>query len=635
MASRRELQALISLAGRIDPSLQRALNGASRQMGNLTNSSRKAEGGLSKMGMAASVAAGNLISSGLTAIVSKVKDFGVQGIKLASDLTEVQNVVDTTFGKNSPVNTWAQGALKQYGLSELAAKQYTGTLGAMFKSSGVSGQYMVEMSEKLTGLSGDLASFYNLSNDDAFQKIQSGIAGETEPLKQIGINMSVANLQAYALSKGIKVSYQNMDQASQMALRYSYLMYAAKDAQGDFSKTAKLSLANQLRLLQTNFQQLIAKIEMGFLPIVLKASILVNDLMDKFMSNKNLMENIQGTIQGVSGSVSNFMKVATPMVKNIMHSIPPIVQKISAALSPMIHQIMAKAPGIISNIIKAVVPLINTIRSVLMPVITGAIIIFTRVAEVVVPAVIGSISRLKDLIIAMQPALKFVGSAIVQFFSGWVTILKPIFQSVIGIFNGIIDFLTGVFSLKWSKAWKGIREIFGGVFRGLGNLLLMPLNETFNRINTLIAGINSIKMPKILGGGSLNIPMLPIITFANGGFANQPSIFGEAGPEAAIPIKPGNQRSLSLLNKTARLLGAPQLTMINEPRNIGGSSSVSDGSRSGVQSATMAPPITLNVTFAGPVSNREEMKKASEDLKYYVWDAMDEYFSDRRRVAFE
>lgn len=193
--------------------------------------------------------------------VNKLVQFSKSSMDLASNLNEVQNVVDVTFGSmSSQINTFAQNAITQFGLSELSAKKYASTLGAMFKSSGINGQQLTEMSERMTGLAADLASFYNISQDEAFGKIQSGISGEVEPLRQLGVNMSVANMQAYALSQGITTSYQSMTQAQQTLLRYNYLLSVTKDAQGDFSRTSG-SWANQLRLL--NQQWDIMKITVG------------------------------------------------------------------------------------------------------------------------------------------------------------------------------------------------------------------------------------------------------------------------------------------------------------------------------------------------------------------------------------
>ena len=131
-------------------------------------------------------------------------------------------MVDVTYGAMSgSVSQWSQNAMTQYGLSETAAKRYTGTMGAMLKSMGLGVGTAADMSQNIAGLAGDFASFYNLDSEEAFSKIRAGISGETEPLKQLGINMSVANLEAYALSQGISKSYQAMGQAEQALLRYN------------------------------------------------------------------------------------------------------------------------------------------------------------------------------------------------------------------------------------------------------------------------------------------------------------------------------------------------------------------------------------------------------------------------------
>jgi len=215
------------------------------------------------------------VTSAFTSIAAKIgglvaggalADFAQQSITLASNLVELQNVVNVTFGKNAQtISSWATTAIQSYGLSQSSAMKYTATMGAMLKSSGVTGGAMVDMSEKLSGLAGDLSSFYNLSQDDAFQKIQAGIAGQTKPLRELGINMSEANLQAFALSEGIKTSYKSMTQAQQTTLRYNYLLSASKDAQGDFIRT-NTSFANQLRITKTTIQQIGANIASDFLP---------------------------------------------------------------------------------------------------------------------------------------------------------------------------------------------------------------------------------------------------------------------------------------------------------------------------------------------------------------------------------
>lgn len=200
--------------------------------------------------------------------ITGIVRFGKSAIGLASDLAEVQNVVDVTFGKMSnDVNQFAKDALLNFGLAELSAKRYTSTMGAMLKSTGLTGTQMKNMSKTLTGLSADMASFYNLDTDVAFQKIRAGISGETEPLKQLGINLSVANLEAFALSKGIKESYNKMSEANKVQLRYQYLLKTTADAQGDFARTSD-GWANQTRILGEQWKTFQTIMGQGFINLL-------------------------------------------------------------------------------------------------------------------------------------------------------------------------------------------------------------------------------------------------------------------------------------------------------------------------------------------------------------------------------
>ena len=225
-------------------------------------------------------------------VTKQVIAFGKAAIGVASDLNEVQNVVDTTFGDGSvKIDEWAKNAAEAFGESELQAKQFTSTLGAMFKSMGVGQADMEEMSMSLAGLAGDMASFYNLDPTEAFEKLRSGISGETEPLKQLGINMSVVNLEAFAMSEGITKSYQEMTQAEQATLRYQYIMSATADAQGDFSNTSD-SLANQQRILQLEIQTLAAEIGNDLMPIAQGAIEIARNGVEWVTEHKDALEKL-------------------------------------------------------------------------------------------------------------------------------------------------------------------------------------------------------------------------------------------------------------------------------------------------------------------------------------------------------
>lgn len=237
------------------------------------------------------------IQKGIGKLTDGFTDFIKQGVSLASDLQEVQNVVDTTFGDGAAqIYEWSDAAAENFGMSSLQAQNFNGTLGAMLKSMGLTDDAVLKMSTDMVGLAGDMASFYNLDVDLAFEKIRAGISGDTEPLKQLGINMSVANLEAYALSQGIETAYDKMSQSEQAILRYNYLMSVTADAQGDFAKTSD-SFANQQRILELQTQNLAASLGEKLLPSLNNVLQTANDKLPKL---ENTAENIGELIGNIT-----------------------------------------------------------------------------------------------------------------------------------------------------------------------------------------------------------------------------------------------------------------------------------------------------------------------------------------------
>lgn len=228
-------------------------------------------------------------------------DFSKDAVMAASDLQEVQNVVDVTFGDTAGlIDDFAANGAKAFGLTELQTKRYTGTLGALFKSMGLGQDEVTEMSIAMASLVGDMASFYNLDYDTAFEKLRSGISGETEPLKQLGINLSVANLNAFAMAEGMDATYDSMTEAEKAMLRYEYILSATADAQGDFERTYD-GFANQLRTLDNNIDTLKTNIGTYFIPVVNSAVTALNDLFSGNDGNKSqLQQDIDDAITSIN-----------------------------------------------------------------------------------------------------------------------------------------------------------------------------------------------------------------------------------------------------------------------------------------------------------------------------------------------
>lgn len=213
--------------------------------------------------------------------VKKLVDFGKECMDLGSDLAEVQNVVDVAFPKmSSRVNEFAKGAAASFGLSETMAKKFAGTFGAMASSFGFSEKEAVKMSTTLTGLAGDVASFYNLNQDEAYTKLKSVFTGETETLKDLGVVMTQSALDSFALANGFGKVTAKMSEQEKVALRYKFVTEQLTMASGDFLRTSD-SWANQTRLLSLQFDSLKASIGQGLINVLTPVIKVINALLQK------------------------------------------------------------------------------------------------------------------------------------------------------------------------------------------------------------------------------------------------------------------------------------------------------------------------------------------------------------------
>lgn len=234
--------------------------------------------------------------------VKKLIDFGAQCIELGSDLQEVQNVVDVTFPRMSKqINDFAKNAAVQFGLSETMAKKFTGTFGAMSKAFGFGEKQAYEMATALTGLAGDVASFYNISQDEAYTKLKSVFTGETETLKELGIVMTQSALDSYALANGYAKVTAKMSEAEKVALRYQFVQDQLTLASGDFVRTAD-GWANQVRILKLQFDSLKATIGQGLINVLTPVIKVINTIIGKLMSLANAFKAFTNLISGKNGS---------------------------------------------------------------------------------------------------------------------------------------------------------------------------------------------------------------------------------------------------------------------------------------------------------------------------------------------
>ena len=244
--------------------------------------------------------AGTVLASAFA--IKGLVSFSKKCIELGSDLEEVQNVVDVTFTTMSnKVNEFANSAAKNFGLSETMAKQFTGTYGAMAKAFGFTEKSVYNLSTSLTGLAGDVASFYNISQDEAYTKLKSVFTGETESLKDLGVVMSQTALDSFALANGFNKTTKDMGESEKVALRYKFVMDRLSAASGDFIRTSG-GWANQVRVLKLQFDSFKASIGQGLINLLTPVIKLLNVLMSKLVMAAQVFKLFTEFITGSKSS---------------------------------------------------------------------------------------------------------------------------------------------------------------------------------------------------------------------------------------------------------------------------------------------------------------------------------------------
>ena len=246
-------------------------------------------------------------------------------IDISSDLTEVENVVRTTFGNMEyKVNDFVQNSIQQFGMSELSVKQYASTFQAMGTAMDVGGKQienanrflngatdgyiglsdsMSDVSLNLTKLTADMASFYDKDQADVAKDLQSVFTGMVVPLRKYGLDLTQATLKEWAMKNGMDADIKSMTQSEKAMLRYQYVLANTTAAQGDFARTAD-SWANQVRILKQNFQQLGGIIGGALINAFKPFLRTLNFVMQKVISFATTVTNALGAIFGWKFEVS-------------------------------------------------------------------------------------------------------------------------------------------------------------------------------------------------------------------------------------------------------------------------------------------------------------------------------------------
>ncbi len=429
-----------------------------------------------------------------------ITNFGKKAIETASSLEEVQNVVDTTFSTSSDeVNAWAKTTAETFGISELKAKEYVGTMGAMLKSMGLTEQQAKDMGTSMVGLAGDIASFYNIDSEEAFEKIRSGIAGQSKPLKELGINLDATTMSEYALEQGITKSWNAMTQSEKATLRYAYLMEVTKDIQGDFAKTSE-SFANQQRILQLQFESLAGVIGAAFLPSMTSALKLFKDFLKDF---REAFES--GGFEGLFNSIGQaFGKSLSSLISNLPSFMSTLVGSLVNLFIGAFNSLGAELPKIIPNIVRTIT---DTIASIFdnagsaalsaVNLVSGlAIGIANGIPEIVkqIPKLIASFTG--GILNSLPQILKAGSNVIMNLINGLMLAIPLIAEAIPEIINTLVNGLIVSLPQIIEQGTNIIASLLDGIYVTLPNLV-----EQIPIILTEIATALLNNLPTILSAG--------------------------------------------------------------------------------------------------------------------------------------
>ena len=421
----------------------------------------------------------------------KLLEFSKQCIALGSDLSETQKAVDATFPyMSAKVDQFAKSAAVGFGMSETMAKQFTDSFGTMAETFGFSEEQAYDMGTTLTGLAGDVASFYNISQNDAFTKLKSVFTGETESLEDLGIIMTQNSLDAYAMANGWGKSTQAMSEAEKVALRYQFVQEQLSTASGDFVRTSD-SWSNQVGILKTQFDNLKSTLGQGLInvltPVLKLFNQLLGGLQEVASAFKDFTEMLAGEIAEIGSGLKDTLNDALTSIN--FDDINKAFKELWDALAPFANNM---GEGLLWFCENVLVPLGVWTANEVVPRFLDTLAI--------------AIDAANHILEALQPLFQWF----------WDSMLQPLASWAGGVFLTVWDKINGALKTfsDWCKEHPGVIEnmaiIIGSFFAAWKISSLISKVAGF--ITTAVNIVSSIK--SIAGAISLVKYGLSLLTSA-------------------------------------------------------------------------------------------------------------------------
>ena len=278
-----------------------------------------------------------------------------------------------------------------------------------------------------------------------------------------------------------------------------------------------------------------------------------------------LLPLVMQIIEAVLPVLLQLVQAILPIITQIVEAVLPVLIQLINTILPIITQIISAVLPVLVEILNALTPILNMVISLLQPILNLIISLVEPILNLIMAAIQPLIEIFATLISTIlqpiMPILSAVANIITSVLGAAIQAIQPIIQSLTSIFQGLIDFITGVFSGNWSQAWNGIVQVFGGLWDGLVGIVKAPINAVIGLINKAIGALNSISVTipdwvPIVGGNTFGIDIPTIPMLASGGFTDGVSIAGEAGMEAVISFdKRYHDENVAIWEKAGQMLG--------------------------------------------------------------------------------
>ncbi len=476
----------IHFGGKVSPSLRQSTNTACQALQTIKNTAMASLG----IGIAAFAARG----------LEAIKNFGSGLLDASSDMVETTSKINEVFkGSSNTLMEWSKTSTRTMGLARQTALDSAALYGDMATGMSISRDKAAEMAMTLTQLGADMASFKNISIDVAQTALKSVFTGETESLKGLGVVMTEAALQEFALSKGIKTKVNKMKEAEKVMLRYQFVLSKTKNSQGDYARTLG-GAANQQRTYNENLKNIQEKMGMAILPYYTK------------------------TLQ----AANNFLMIHGDTIVSIFESGVAGVVAFGSAISNIVNFVQTNG-----------IPIMTALGAATAAIATAATIDLVKYlgTSVLIASQEGLIATTNWgrylMVVKGIPAAMKTWAA-----STWATVWanRALRYAIIGTGVGAAILLVTELALHWKEVWQAIKTAtswLGKFFnKGGANAGTPDAVKNVNK-KANVSERNALGTPSFTGGAT---------------------IVGEHGPELAV-LPPAT--SIFSNNKTKDILNTP------------------------------------------------------------------------------